>query len=99
MKPHRIQLKRVKGWRMPANTVKVARPSIWGNPFTIGAPDPHSGKPMTRGDAIARFEQYAGQTPIEKRIISHLRGKNLACFCRIGEPCHADTLLRIANEP
>lgn len=29
--------------------------------------------------------------------IGELRGKNLACFCREGEPCHADVLLEIAN--
>jgi hypothetical protein len=26
-----------------------------------------------------------------------LRGKNLACYCRIGQPCHADVLLELAN--
>jgi hypothetical protein len=26
-----------------------------------------------------------------------LRGKNLACWCKPGEPCHADVLLEIAN--
>lgn len=31
--PHRVQLSRRKGWRMPENTVKVARPGRWGNPF------------------------------------------------------------------
>ena len=34
-KPKRAQRKRTKGWRMPANTVHVGRPSLWGNPFTI----------------------------------------------------------------
>jgi len=33
--PQRIQLRRVKGWRMPANTVVVARPSMLGNPFVV----------------------------------------------------------------
>jgi hypothetical protein len=33
--PVRIQLRRTKGWRMPPNTVSVARPSRWGNPFTV----------------------------------------------------------------
>lgn len=33
MKPVRIQLSRVKGWRMPENTVKVTRPGRYGNPF------------------------------------------------------------------
>ena len=32
----RIQLSRRKGWRKPENTVVVARPSNWGNPFAIG---------------------------------------------------------------
>lgn len=34
--PERIQLSRRKGWRMPANTVKVDRTTIYGNPFRIG---------------------------------------------------------------
>lgn len=31
--PVRIQRKRIKGWRKPANTVIVDRTSRWGNPF------------------------------------------------------------------
>jgi hypothetical protein len=31
----RIQRKRTKGWRMPADTVYVGRPTIFGNPWTI----------------------------------------------------------------
>jgi hypothetical protein len=27
-----------------------------------------------------------------------LAGRNLACWCRIGQPCHADVLLEIANQ-
>ena len=34
--PVRIQLSRKKGWRMPENTVSVARPGRHGNPFNIG---------------------------------------------------------------
>jgi len=26
-----------------------------------------------------------------------LRGKNLACFCSLDQPCHADVLLELAN--
>jgi hypothetical protein len=28
-----------------------------------------------------------------------LRGKNLACWCRLDQPCHADVLLELANPP
>lgn len=31
----RIQLRRTKGWRLPPGAVSVARPSRWGNPFTV----------------------------------------------------------------
>jgi len=28
----------------------------------------------------------------------HLRGKNLACWCALDQPCHADVLLELANK-
>jgi hypothetical protein len=34
----------------------------------------------------------------KKLDISELKGKNLACFCGLDQPCHADTLLRLANK-
>lgn len=34
--PQRVQQRRTKGWRKPENTVSVARPGRWGNPFVIG---------------------------------------------------------------
>lgn len=33
--PERVQLRRVKGWKMPADTMSVARPSRWGNPYPV----------------------------------------------------------------
>lgn len=36
-----------------------------------------------------------------KRILDNLpslRGKDLACWCAPDQPCHADVLLRLANE-
>ena len=34
--PTRIQLRRTKGWRMPAGTVKVDRTTAFGNPWRVG---------------------------------------------------------------
>lgn len=31
--PERIQLRRTKGWRKPADAIVVARPTRWGNPY------------------------------------------------------------------
>lgn len=33
--PNRIQLRRTAGWRKPADTIVVSRPSRWGNPFRV----------------------------------------------------------------
>lgn len=33
--PTRLQLSRRKGWRMPPNTVNVARPTMFGNPWHV----------------------------------------------------------------
>ena len=92
MKPKRIQRKRTKGWRMPANTVYVGRPGRYGNTFKIGDPHPAFGHPMTREEAIEMFEWGAGYFDWPE-----LRGKDLACWCRLDQPCHADALLEIAN--
>ena len=31
--------------------------------------------------------------------LNELKGKNLACWCKIGTPCHSDVLLEYANNP
>ncbi|MCW2395869.1 MULTISPECIES: DUF4326 domain-containing protein [unclassified Sphingobium] len=33
--PVRVQLRRTRGWRMPADTVKIDRTTKWGNPFIV----------------------------------------------------------------
>ena len=83
--PKRIQRKRIKGWKMPPNTIYVGRPTKWGNPF--------------RG--LLEISLYRGY--LQEMIkngnlnIDELRGKNLACWCSLSEPCHADVLLEIVN--
>jgi hypothetical protein len=36
---------------------------------------------------------------LHRDIIAELRGHDLACWCRIGDPCHADVWLEVANAP
>lgn len=38
-----------------------------------------------------------GSVHMEPFDVSPLRGKDLACWCPLGQPCHADVLLEIAN--
>ncbi len=40
---------------------------------------------------------YSRRPPDRWELQDALRGKNLACWCKAGEPCHADVLLGIAN--
>jgi len=109
--PERVQLSRRKGWRMPPNTVSVARPTKWGNPHKVGISLQPNGdgtyRHMTAEDAVARYRDeylpYWLWTPRSKTtdrmlFISELRGKNLACWCPLGQPCHADVLLEMANQ-
>lgn len=35
--------------------------------------------------------------PTNTEIVVALRGKNLACWCPLDQPCHADVLLELAN--
>ena len=106
MAPRRIQLRRAKGWRKPAGAVVVARPSKWGNPFRVGD---FIGSPAeARGYAVDAYQQWldgmrdpfdSGQKPPTcEAIRRELRGRDLACWCPLDQPCHADVLLRLANE-
>ena len=105
-KPIRIQRKRTKGWRMPENTISVARPSPYGNQHHVG-PCPtchgvHGAEEAVRIYIEIMEVNYQRDldehTGFIKRFLEPLRGKNLACWCNLSEPCHADILLELANK-
>ena len=72
-----------------------------------------AGKPMLltgcglyaqkRGKSAVAFatspEVASPVPPSMAQITRELRGKNLACSCKPGTPCHADVLLELANQP
>ena len=97
-RPIRVQLRRTKGWRMPENTVSVARPGPYGNPYKVGDPD-QNGMGMAASDAVAAFRALVTSDNRWLDRIAALRGRNLACWCRPGDWCHADVLLELANSP
>jgi hypothetical protein len=97
--PIRVQQKRTKGWKMPENTVSVTRPGKWGNPFKVE---------ISAEGTLSAYKAWlngeykpvdAPSPPTKESIIYHLKGKNLACFCPLDQPCHADILLELANKP
>ena len=104
--PERIQLSRAKGWRMPLNTVKVDRSTRWGNPFNATQVYvAHRGgalvalhEPPSLGRALDLYSAYLlAHCLRDPAFLKPLRGRNLACWCKLGAPCHADVLLRLAN--
>ena len=93
--PQRIQLSRAKGWRKPDGAAVVARPSRWGNPHKVKPRGEH-----TAAEAVALYERdlLGGQLGVTAADVRQdLAGRDLACWCAPGQPCHADVLLRIAN--
>jgi hypothetical protein len=154
-KPVRIRLRRTKGWHLPPNTIVVARPTRWGNPFVyrhesrglvrFGPKHPerfgrawdYEGRISAAGtshhmwfsadDVVETYVRWASREEIVELyrltlieptpgmlaawpsrsgrfapvglddIRQELVGKNLACWCPIDQPCHADVLLELAN--
>lgn len=105
--PKRIQRKRTRGWKMPEGAVYVGRPTKWGNRWT---PDMYWDAGYSGSVEIARQHcvdayrawiegrgHWAHGSLLPIPDLSELRGKDLACWCPLGQPCHADVLLEIAN--
>jgi hypothetical protein len=107
LKPQRIQLSRRKGWRMPADTIKVDRSTKWGNPFVVGTHGTQVQcvelyRSLVGGAPSPSLANIAEQQAAYAWVRDHreqLRGRNLACWCRIGSSCHADVLIEIVNSP
>jgi len=104
-KPKRIQRKRTKGWKMPDGAVYVGRPTEWGNPFRVDSCE-------SREVAVANYRRWIEARDADLRrtgkkffdgpysvtVRMSLRDKDLACWCPLDQPCHADVLLEIANK-
>jgi hypothetical protein len=79
---------------MPPNTRSVARPSRFGNyQSTVESAGSNAA-------AVELFRAWAlapEQAAYRAMVRQELRGRNLACWCAAGKPCHADVLLEIAN--
>lgn len=108
--PGRVQRHRTRGWRMPAGSVYVGRPTKWGNPYRVV---------WSGGDSFAiwvesrSLEQHTDQASALRRVVElyqdhaaslaaaardELAGKTLVCWCPADVPCHADVLLALAND-
>lgn len=109
-RPARIQRKRTKGWKMPEGAIYVGRPGRFGNPFPVDIYGQERAVDLFRRWLTGNMSMYeldrlsrypTGSMVVERRLllnaIPSLRGMSLACWCALDQPCHADTLLELAN--
>ena len=110
----RIQRRRTRGWRKPDNCVYVGRGTKWGNPYTVQPigmarwivyewDEPVSDMFRRRPDALAQclvyYRLYAElQLRLEPGWLDPLRGKDLCCWCKLEDACHADVLIELMAE-
>lgn len=83
-------------WRMPEGAVYVGRGTQWGNPFkannvanAASCVLAYRYEIVEIGGGVVGFNRFW--------VADHLRGKDLACWCPLDQPCHADVLLELAN--
>lgn len=110
--PRRVTLKRRRGYRKPAGAVDVTRQSRrWANPYRVTSSAAgrwevcldgatvagHGTRRAAQAHAVACFEAWlAAQPELIAAARRDLAGRDLACYCAAGEPCHGDTWLRVA---
>jgi Domain of unknown function (DUF4326) len=91
---------------MPQGAVYVGRRSRDGNPYRVG--DDYSyyfgpnAKYATAQQCVELFRNECDAHRIAdpqafEMMLARLRGKDLACWCPLDQPCHADVLLELAN--
>lgn len=72
-------------------SVYVGRPSKWGNPFKLDREE-------DREEVLKQYEEWLLSQPrLVRDVKRELKGKHLICWCA-PKLCHADVLLRVANE-
>jgi hypothetical protein len=89
--PQRYQRSRRRGAHLPPDVVVVTRPTKWGNPHPLA---------LGRAESVRRYRDdlLAGRLAITVADVEcELGGRDLACYCPLDAPCHADVLLEIAN--
>lgn len=95
--PRRIQLSRAKGWRMPANTVKVSRGRgmRWGNPFDLSA-SAHCWTALALGFKADKAGRRAASVELYRRWL--VAGAPAAVACGLAVSHSEDTRMEMIVE-
>lgn len=89
--PPKVWNKRKGAPKPPKDAIYVGRPSRFGNPLVLE-------DERDRDEILVKYEKWLMEQPeLIAAVKKHLKGKHLTCWCA-PKACHADVLLRIANE-
>lgn len=99
MPPGSVYVGRPTRWGNPIRIIPVHK----SGPFDlvrdgVGFVGQHTGLETARRSATERFRDLVafGLAASPTEIRRELAGKDLACWCSLESPCHADVLLAIA---
>jgi hypothetical protein len=100
--PKRVQMTRQRPWRADnPDAVIVARPSVWGNPFHVFTSEivqHDDGRDWWAADGARRAAVDLFREEVAPGLdLASLAGRDLACWCPLDQPCHADVLLELSN--
>jgi len=106
-RPVRVRRSRAKGSRLTSPNglpvVVVSRGTRWGNPFRLEdyrGPGGPKDEQAARAWSVKSYRAALAKHELEftaEDVRAELHGKDLACWCPLDGPCHADVLLEIAN--
>ena len=107
MPPNTVYVGRPTQW---GNPFAVGENAMWLGLTDLPFPLPTARQPGEYDNAIRveRIADRARGVELFRAFVAHyphssvaavdqLRGKNLACWCPLDQPCHADVLLELAN--
>jgi hypothetical protein len=103
MPSNTVKVDRATKWGNPWRVVQMGKFLDTGGIAWAGRHDHEVNYPMLRTErdasqrAVTEFRCFVEGG--RWHDLAPLRGKNLACWCKAGSPCHADVLLELANAP
>jgi len=75
----------------PPNSIRVAGPSRWSNPFKV---DDYG-----REQAVGLYREWlVEKLDRDPQFLDLLKDKNLGCYCELDELCHCDVLLEFLEK-
>lgn len=93
-----IKVSRPGIWGNPFVVTEKVRPGVAVGSHFVGyiAVPTAADAVATYGEMLATKTEPGTRAYELRRRLPELRGHNLACWCRAGDPCHADVLLELA---